>query len=302
MSSAAKPSFARRGRTLLPGQISELTIIDKDAGKPQVIFTADEIIEAPNWTPDGKTLVFNAGGEIWTIPAEGSSAPVLIDTGSVRDLNNDHVLSPDGQTVYLSSDNGHLYAVPITGGEPRRVSNDHPAPHHYYLHGISPDGKTLSYVAVEGPAGNKRVNIFTIPSAGGPDTRLSDVAFPNDGPEYSPDGKWIYFSGERAAKRPGHAQCFRMRPDGTGIEQLSFDDRVNWFPHISPDGKSIVYISYPMGTTGHPPDKDVILRTMTADGKHERDLVAFFGGQGTINVNSWAPDSQRFAYVAYPVT
>jgi TolB protein len=302
MSSAAKPSFARRGRTLLPGQISELTIIDKDAGKPQVIFTADEIIEAPNWTPDGKTLVFNAGGEIWTIPAEGSSAPVLIDTGSVRDLNNDHVLSPDGQTVYLSSNDGHLYAVPITGGEPRRVSNDHPAPHHYYLHGISPDGKTLSYVAVEGPAGNKRVNIFTIPSAGGPDTRLSDVAFPNDGPEYSPDGKWIYFSGERAAKRPGHAQCFRMRPDGTGIEQLSFDDRVNWFPHISPDGQSIVYISYPMGTTGHPPDKDVILRTMTADGKHERDLVAFFGGQGTINVNSWAPDSQRFAYVAYPVT
>ena len=301
MSSAAKPSFARRGRTLLPGQISELTIIDKDAGKPQVIFTADEIIEAPNWTPDGKTLVFNAGGEIWTIPAEGSSASVLIDTGSVRDLNNDHVLSPDGQTVYLSSDNGHLYAVPITGGEPRRVSNDHPAPHHYYLHGISPDGKTLSYVAVEGPAGNKRVNIFTIPSAGGPDTRLSDVAFPNDGPEYSPDGKWIYFSGERAAKRPGHAQCFRMRPDGTGIEQLSVDDRVNWFPHISPDGQSIVYISYPEGTTGHPPDKDVVLRTMTADGRNERDLVAFFGGQGTINVNSWAPDSQRFAYVAYPV-
>ena len=205
------------------------------------------------------------------------------------------------QTVYLSSDNGHLYAVPITGGEPQRVSNDHSAPHHYYLHGISPDGKTLSYVAVEGPAGHKRINIFTIPSAGGPDTRLSDVAFPNDGPEYSPDGKWIYFSGERAAKRPGHAQCFRMRPDGTGIEQLSVDDRVNWFPHISPDGQSIVYISYPEGTTGHPPDKDVVLRTMTADGRNERDLVAFFGGQGTINVNSWAPDSQRFAYVAYPV-
>ena len=301
MPPAAKPSFARRSRTLLPGQISELTVIDKDAGEPQVIFTADEIIEAPNWTPDGKTLVFNAGGEIWTIPADGSSPPVVIDTGSVRDLNNDHVLSPDGQTVYLSSDNGHLYAVPITGGEPQRVSNDHSAPHHYYLHGISPDGKTLSYVAVEGPAGHKRINIFTIPSAGGPDTRLSDVAFPNDGPEYSPDGKWIYFSGERAAKRPGHAQCFRMRPDGTGIEQLSFDDRVNWFPHISPHGQSIVYISYPVGTTGHPPDKDVILRTMTADGKNERDLVAFFGGQGTINVNSWAPDSQRFAYVAYPV-
>ena len=293
--------FARRGRTLLPGQIAQLTVIDKDEGKPLVIFEADEVIEAPNWTPDGKALVFNAGGELWTIQPDGSAAPQRIETGSIRDLNNDHVLSPDGQTAYVSSGNGPLYAVPITGGEPRRVSNDHPAPHHYYLHGISPDGKTLSYVAVEGPEGQKRVNIFTIPAAGGPDTRLSDVAYPNDGPEYSPDGKWIYFSGEKAAKRPGHAQCFRMRPDGTAIEQLSFDDRVNWFPHISPDGRSIVYISYPEGVTGHPPNKDVILRTMTADGKDERDLIAFFGGQGTINVNSWAPDSRRFAYVAYPM-
>jgi Tol biopolymer transport system component len=156
-------------------------------------------------------------------------------------------------------------------------------------------------VAVESPQGTRRVNIFTIPAAGGPDTRLSDVDYPNDGPEYSPDGQWIYFSGERAAKIPGQAQCFRMRPDGTGIEQLTFDDRVNWFPHVSPDGKWLVYISYPWGTTGHPADRDVILRVLTADGKDERDVAAFFGGQGTINVNSWAPDSRRFAYVAYPI-
>ncbi len=295
------PNFARRGRALLPGQISQLTLIDKNEGVPRVIFAADEIIEAPNWTPDGKTLVFNAGGEIWTIPADGSEGPARIDTGSIRDLNNDHVLSPDGNTIYLSSDNGHLYAVPLTGGEPRRISNDHAAPHHYYLHGISPDGKTLSYVAVEGQPGRKRVNIFTIPAAGGPDRRLSDVDYPNDGPEYSPDGLRMYFSSERAAKIPGHAQCFRMKPDGTMIEQLSFDDRVNWFPHLSPDGRYIVFISYPAGTTGHPPDKDVILRIMAADGSGQRDLVAFFGGQGTINVNSWAPDSQRLAYVAYPI-
>ena len=296
------PHFTRRGRSLAAGQVSELTVIDKDEGTPRVVFTAREVIEAPNWTPDGTALIFNAGGEIWRIPADGSSEPARIDTGSLGDLNNDHVLSPDGNTLYVSSDDGHLYALPATGGVPRRVSNTHDHPHHYYLHGISPDGETLSYVAVEKDAtGRTRVNIFTIPATGGPDRRLTDVDYPNDGPEYSPDGRWIYFSGERAAKRPGHAQCFRMRPDGSQIEQLTFDDRVNWFPHVSPDGKSIVYISYPPGTTGHPPDKDVILRTMTADGKDQRDLVAFVGGQGTINVNSWAPDSRRFAYVAYPV-
>jgi len=297
------PSFTRHGRALKPGQVSELTVMDREAGEPRVIFTANEIIEAPNWTPDGAALVFNAGGEMWRIPADGSATPVKIDTGDLRDLNNDHVLSPDGSMMYVSSNDGHLYAVPVTGGTPRRVSNTHDNPHHYYLHGISPDGKTLSYVAVEkdAPGGKTRINIFTIPAAGGADTRLTDVDYPHDGPEYSPDGKWLYFSGEKAAKRPGHAQCFRMRPDGTGVEQLSFDDRVNWFPHISPDGNWIVYISYPEGTTGHPPDKDVILRLMTADGKDERDLVGFNGGQGTINVNSWAPDSRRFAYVAYPI-
>ena len=295
-----KPAFTRRGRSLQPGQRSDLIVADL-SGRTEVIFTADEVIEAPNWTPDGAALIFNAGGELWRIPADGSAAPEKIDTGHLRDLNNDHVLSPDGQTVYVSSDDGHLYALPVTGGTPRRVSNTHAHPHHYYLHGISPDGATLSYVAVENRGSGRQVNIFTIPAAGGPDTRLSDVAYPNDGPEYSPDGQWIYFSGERAATQPGHAQCFRMRLDGTGIEQLTFDKRVNWFPHVSPDGESIVYLSYPEGTLGHPPDKDVILRFMRPDGSGERDLVRFFGGQGTINVNSWAPDSRRFAYVAYPV-
>jgi TolB protein len=294
--------FTRRGRTLLPGQRAELTTIDVDGSGREVIFeTADEIIEAPNWTPDGNTLIFNAGGEIWRIEADGSGLK-KIDTGKIRDLNNDHVLAPDGKTIYLSNQSdGALYAVGIEGGEPRLVSNKHTTPFHYYLHGISPDGTTLSYVAVEGAGEHRRVNMFTIPAAGGPDTRLSDVSYANDGPEFSPDGKWIYFNAERVAKKAGHAQCFRMHADGNHIEQLTDDERVNWFPHISPDGQSIVYISYQAGTTGHPPDKDVILKFMTPDGKNHRDIVSLFGGQGTINVNSWAPDSKRFAYVAYPV-
>lgn len=295
-----KVAFARQGRTLAAGQISQLTIIDIESGAQTVVFEADEVIEAPNWTPDGETLIFNAGGEIWRIDQQGRTAPEKIDTGHLRDLNNDHVLSPDGKTIYVSSNDGHLYSLPVTGGTPVRVSNEHDTPFHYYLHGISPDGAMLAYVAVEGKGEGRRINIFTIPSVGGPDTRLSDISKPNDGPEYSPDGAWIYFNSERAADRPGHAQIFRMRPDGTGIEQLTFDGRVNWFPHLSPDGRQMVYISYPEGTLGHPADKNVILRLMHPDGGEPRDLGAFNGGQGTINVNSWAPDSRRFAYVAYP--
>lgn len=293
--------FTRKGRKLQPGQVSELTNIQADGSGRIVILTADEVIEAPNWTPDGKALVFNAGGELWRINVDGSGLR-QIDTGSIRDLNNDHVLSPDGTMIYLSNNDGHLYSVGIEGGEPRRVSNDHATPFVYFLHGIAPDGKTLSYVAIEGATGANRINLFTIPAAGGSDKRLSDVDYPNDGPEFSPDGRWIFFNSERDAKRPGHAQCYRMKADGTGIEQLTFDDRVNWFPHISPNGQLVVFISYPEGTTGHPADKTVKLRAMKPDGSAQRDLVAFNGGQGSINVNSWAPDSRRFAYVAYPIS
>ena len=292
-------TFPRRGRSLAAGQRSALTIIDRD-GAQTVIFTTDEVLEAPNWSPDGAWLVFNAGGKLFRIaPTGGEVTP--IDTGPLADLNNDHVLAPDGSTIYVSSDDGHLYAVPFAGGAPRRVSNTHPTPFHYYLHGISPDGETLSYVAIEGKGAERRVNIFTIPAAGGPDQRLTDLSVPNDGPEYSPDGRWIYFNSELAASRPGHAQIFRMHAsDGTGLEQLTFDSRVNWFPHLSPDGRQVAFLSFPQGTVGHPADKDVLLRLMNPDGSDQRTIASFFGGQGTINVNSWAPDSQRLAYVAYP--
>lgn len=292
--------FARKGRALLPGQQSELTLINADGSGRDVIFVADEVIEAPNWHPSGDYLVFNAGGEIWRIGIDGSGL-AKIPTGDIVDLNNDHVISPDGTTVYLSNQkDGALYAVDIDGGTPRKVSNDHQTPFHYYLHGVSPDGSTLSYVSVEGHD-PRRINIFTIPAAGGPDTRLSDVAYQNDGAEFSPDGKWIYFNAERDAHRAGHSQCYRMRPDGHGIEQLTHDERVNWFPHPSPDGRTVAYISYEPGTLSHPENREVQIKTMTPDGRDHRELVALFGGQGTINVNSWAPDSARLAYVAYPV-
>jgi Tol biopolymer transport system component len=276
-----------------------LAIFDIDTSKKRSVFATNALIEAPNWMQDGDFLAFNAGGQLWKI-ATSEGMPELIDTAPLADLNNDHLIAPDGQFFYLSSNDGHLYRVGTGGGYPSRVSNVHPEPFRYYLHGIAPDGKELAFVAVEGEESDAPRNLFTIPSQGGTDRRLTDVKKPNDGPEYSPDGRWIYFNSELASSIPGHAQLFRMLRDGSSIQQLTFDDRVNWFPHISPDGKTLVYLSYPPGTLGHPADKDVIIRVMTAEGGEPRDLIAFEGGQGTINVNSWAPDGRRFAYVEYP--
>lgn len=285
-------------------RVSQMMTIGVDGSDKRVVYMTRDRIEAPNWSPDGKWLLYNSKGLLWRIRSDGSSkAPEQIPTGGVKGANNDHVISPDGQTIYFTAV-GHLYAVPFEGGQPRRISNDQ-APERkfkYFLHGVSPDGKTISYVGVEAVGDDAwgRMDLYTIPAAGGSDTRLTNIPRPNDGPEYSLDGKWIYFNSEIHAEVPGHSQCFRMAPDGTGIEQLTHDERVNWFPHISPDGNWIVYISFPPGTIKHPTDKDIILRRMKPDGREQSDIISFNGGQGTINVNSWSPDSKHFAFVMYP--
>jgi TolB protein len=292
----------RMWRQLEVGQRAQLWTLDVESGDKVLVYeTADAIIEAPNWTPDGSSLIYNCDGLIYRIPVDGGS-PEVIDTGDVRDSNNDHMLSPDGRFVYVSSGDGHLYEIGLDGGSPRRVSNVHAESFIYFLHGISPDGATLAYTGAEEVDGNRfgSLNIFTIPVAGGGDTQLTHSDKPNDGAEYSPDGAWIYFNSELASSTPGHSQLFRMRTDGSAIDQLTNDERVNWFPHLSPDGNRLVYVSYEAGVTGHPANQPIIIRRIEPDGGAPEDVASGFGGQGTMNVNSWAPDSRRFAFVDYP--
>jgi Tol biopolymer transport system component len=287
---------------LRPNQRAELHAIDVTTGENELLYSSSTLLfEAPNWTPDGASLVINGDGLLFRLPAAGGTEPTEIPLGGIPPINNDHVLSPDGSTVYVSADDGHLYAVGIDTGSPTRVSNDHGPQFTYYLHGISPDGETLAYIGlVENPDGTATTNVYTIPAAGGEDVQLTNDSHPDDGAEFSPDGEWIYFNSERAASVPGHAQLFRISRNGAQIEQLTTDERVNWFPHVSPDGNRIAYVSFPSGTRGHPADRDVIVRLIDA-GTAARDLVHVFGGQGTMNVPSWAPDSRRIAYVAYPI-
>ncbi|HEY0619032.1 MAG TPA: biopolymer transporter Tol [Kribbella sp.] len=289
-------------RTLLPGQRAELYVVDVTTGEHRLVFSSSSLLfEAPNWSSDGDWLVVNGDGQLFRIPVGGDDELEQLDLGGVPPINNDHVLSPDGTTVYVSADDGHLYAVPIPGGSSRRVTNDRGAGFHHYLHGISPDGSTLAYIGLENLADGRRItNVHTIPSAGGEDVQITNDEYADDGSEYSPDGKWIYFNSERASTAPGHAQLFRIA--GRTIEQLTHDERVNWFPHPAPDGSTVAYVSFPPGTLGHPADiDDVRLRLLDADGKI-RELATLFGGQGTMNVPSWSPGSTHLAYVAYPIT
>ena len=197
----------------------------------------------------------------------------------------------DGQTLIISdqSQNGQsqIYTLPVTGGTPTRITPLSPS----YWHGVSPDGQTLAYCAQR----KGQYDIYTIPITGGDETQLTDVAGLDDGPEFSPEGAFLYFNSERTGKM----QVWRMRADGSEQEQLTFDERNNWFPHLSPNGRWMAYLSYEPDVKGHPPGKDVELRLMDLETNTITTLARFFGGQGTINVNSWSPDSRQLAFVSY---
>lgn len=287
-------------RRLLPNQRAQLYVLDVESGRRTLVFESESLLfEAPNWTTDGRHLIVNGDGVLHRIRVEGGSLEP-IEVAGLPGLNNDHVLAPDGRRIYVSAFDGHLYEVALADRSCRRVSNDHGPHFAHYLHGVSPDGAELAYIGLESLAGGgTRTNVYLLPSGGGADVQLTDDDAPDDGCEYGPDGEWIYFNSERGSTGSGHAQLFRIRRDGSGAQQLTFDERVNWFPHLSPDGRRLVYLSFPPGTQGHPPDRTVILRLI--ENGETRDLAELPGGQGTINVASWAPDSRRFAFVAYPV-
>ncbi|MBA8794801.1 Tol biopolymer transport system component [Friedmanniella endophytica] len=296
-------------RTLAPGQQTEITIGFTDGRPPELVHRSSEVLlEAPNWTVDGEALIVNGDGVLWRLPVAGGE-PVRIAL-DVPELNNDHVLHPDGEQVVVSANDGHLYLGSLSGGAARRITDDHRTDHgrrfFHFLHGISPDGRTLASIGLElgadGWTGARTADVYLVDVATGAETRLTHGEALTDGCEFSPDGEWIYLNTEAFARRPGHAQIARMRPDGSGLEQLTDDDRVNWFPHWEPSGRLATFISFPTGTEGHPADLPVELKLVRDhDWAGAETVVSLFGGQGTINVNSWAPTGDRFGYVAYPV-
>ena len=289
-------------RRLQTGQRARVRAWDRRTGSAGTIFESrDRLYEAPNWTADRQLLV-NGDGKLWLLPVDGSEPPREVPAAGLPDVNNDHVLAPDGATVFASANDWHIWEVPLVGGVARRVTVDDGGMH--FLHGVSPDGRRLGYVRLE-PQGDNwwaSATIHTVGIDGRDDFAVTTDRGPADGCEWTPDGNWIVFNTEQFSTAPGHAQLARIRPDGSGLEQLTFDDRVNWFPHVAPTGDVAVYLSYPPGTIGHPADLPVELRLVSVGAWREpTTLVALRGGQGTINVPSWAPDGSAFAFVDYSV-
>lgn len=295
------------GQTTLVNTLETISLRSKDR-RVAYVTTQTGRLEAPNWFPDTtNTLYFNNGGRFYKIQAEPPGTtpnparlktPELVDLGMLTRINNDHGVTMDGKTWAFSDQSqtvgsgrpSLIYTMPVGGGPVKRITEKGPS----YFHGWSPDGKTLVYCAER----DGNFDVYAISADGGQETRLTDAQGKDDGPEYSPDGQYIYFNSERT----GSMQVWRMKPDGSNQEQLTSDaDAENWFPHVSPNNQTLVFLTYDKGVGDHPENKDVRLRTMSLQTRAVDVLAKLFGGQGTINVPSWSPNSQYLAFVSYQI-
>jgi Tol biopolymer transport system component len=282
---------------------SSLLTVEIPSGRIDTAYRADLHFEAPNWSRDGTFFILNSAGRLYRLPAGGDRRLVEIPTGLATRLNNDHGISPDGRQLALSHHADEhitdpaqdwlassIYLLPIEGGPtPVKITAKAPS----FWHGWSPDGSTLAYTALR----DGEWDIYAIPVGGGEERRLTTCPGLDDGPDYAPDGAFIYYNSVCS----GRMQIWRMRADGSGAEQLTRDVYSSWFPHPSPDGRWVVFLAYLEDQgAAHPFGKQVKLRLMDVRDGSVRDLTpAFFGGQGTLNVPSWSPDSRHVAFVAY---
>ncbi len=285
---------------------SKLYVYDLRDGSSHLVYTDDSVWEAPNWSPDGKYLISNHSGGIYklNLKADGTAAPEKLAIPQGYACNNDKALSPDGKMLAFSATppgekGSEVFLADADGTHLKQMTHETPS----YFHGWSPDNRTLAFVAQRGGSG--QYDIYGVPVAGGPETRLTTNPHQDDGPDYSPDGKWIYINSDRSGKEAAwRFPATGAGPDDAKAEMVVNDGLQDWFPHISPDGEKLVYIGYPADTPTHNPrNVHIALKLVAiAEGKvaaTQKTLVEAMGGQGSLNVNSWAPDSQRFAYVTY---
>ena len=282
-------------KTVLYSTLQSLSI-EPDFRRAIVAYAAQGYFEASNWSHDGQSLIFDQGGKIMTVPVDGGT-PKALEIGGLTSCTGSHGFSPDGKWLAVSCKPAEgspltpavrVFVVPASGGAPRLVT-EHP---NSYWHSWSPDGKTILFTRpVDGS-----LNIWSIPAAGGEEVQVTQGKGISDDPDYSGDGKYIYFNSDRGG---AYMQIWRMLADGTKPEQVTFDQRNNWTPHPSPDGKWVVYLSYDKDTKGHPSNKDIKLQLMSAGEGKVSTLVDLVGGNGSFNVPSWAPDSHHLSYVSY---
>jgi len=263
---------------------------EDEARRAVVVWNGPGRISSPNWMPDQKTLYAYKDGQILRIPLLdplNGGKPEVLDTAGLVDCAGDFGVSPDGKSIALScaeTKGGirNLYVLPF-GGAPRRLTEGAPS----FFHGWSADGNTLLFTRGKAAA----ADFFLVPAAGGPERRLTSDTL-HDGPEFTPDGKYIYFDSSRS----GSSQIWRMKADGTGAIQITDDGMEDQSPHVSPDGAAVAWLQLkPGGGTGV---QDASIQLLSVKDGVIRTLVNFQGNRGSFTMPVWG-DKNHLALVSY---
>lgn len=261
--------------------------------RAMMIRTVPGYMQSPNWAPDRKSIYVHVDGRVMKIPyltPDAGGPAQAIEVGKLVDCSGNFGLSPDGRWLAVScaaTKGGphQVYVLPAAGGDsPRQLTNGSAQS---FFHAWAPDSRTVAFT--RGSAG--KADIFTIPLDGGAEARLTSDTL-NDGPDYSPDGKFIYFDSARS----GSTQIWRMKADGSAAEQITGDALLNSSPHVSPDGKSVAFLSQPLDSDQGIGPAELRLFN-TADGLI-RTLVQLQGNRGSFSMYAWG-DTHHLAFVGY---
>jgi Tol biopolymer transport system component len=285
------PQHASAAGTMRESSLVNVQIEDQYR-RAIVIRSGSTPMQSPNWAPGGRDIYVHESGRLVDIPVldpQIGGTPRPVDVGPLLDCSGNFGVAPDGQTIAVSCadaarGNHQVYVVPLHGGAPKRLTN---GPESGYFHAWSPDGTSLAFT--RGKA--SRADIYAVSVEGGAEKRLTTDTL-NDGPDYTADGKYIYFDSARS----GRLQIWRMNADGSEPTQVTGDLSANSSPHVSPDGKSVAFLSQASDSG------DAIARTTLkiltpADGMI-RAVTEFDGNRGSLAMNSWL-DHNHLALIEY---
>jgi hypothetical protein len=274
--------------------LSYVCVLSLADRKERVLLSSMDRWDCPVFTPDGRSVLCSSKGRLYLLPVSGGKQRGF----PLGDLtaSRDYAFSPDGQRLAITVGNG-MWLTPAAGGplsalQPRLSG---------YIHGWTADSQSLLYAAKR----DGTIKIFHRSADGGDEERLLAYDGTCDGLDATRDGKWIYYCGDKSGKM----KIWRIPATGAGpnderAEQVTDDDPGDWFPHPSPDGKWLLFLSHPQAEPGTPDRKEVVLRLMPLPGDKLgpgpiQELARFIGGQGTINSPCWSPDGKSIAYVRY---
>ena len=225
-----------------------------NAAAPAPTITPRVAYAEPAIAPDGSEIAFVSGGDIWTVPAAGGEARLLISSAA----NDTHPLySPDKTRIAFVSTRtggGDVYVLTLSTGDVSRVTYDDG---NDQLTGWSRDGKSLYFFTNAHDLSGSMNDIYRVPADGGTPMPISADRYTNEFfADESPDGRWLALDAHGIASgqwwRHGRSHIDEAQiwlrdlraPDApSSWRRVTGEGAKDLWPMWNSDGKTIFFVS-----------------------------------------------------------